>query len=173
MGRKLIRPSSGSAQVVDCQQHVERFTRKNGAAKEQHGACVEIPYGANIQPRKSCGRSVGTKQSAEPTSAIDIQSRFEQWHVVGLSICTLHCSAAKCGKTRQIGAHRQAQNKPGTSMLESSVGPAYRRNRRACHVDSGQRQATATWVPRGEGAFHSWSESSPVEPGEGQMGNVG
>jgi len=38
-------------------------------------------------------------------------------------------------------------------------------------VDSGQKQATGTWVSGG--AFHSCSESSAVEPDEGQMGNVG
>ncbi len=38
-------------------------------------------------------------------------------------------------------------------------------------ADSGQRQATGTWVSGG--AVHSCSESSAVELGEGQMGNVG
>jgi hypothetical protein len=39
-------------------------------------------------------------------------------------------------------------------------------------VDSGQKQATATGVS-GVGRLHSCSGSSAVEPGEGQMGNVG
>ncbi len=39
-------------------------------------------------------------------------------------------------------------------------------------VDSGQKQAKRTWVS-GARALHSCSESSAVEPGEGQMGNVG
>ncbi len=29
------------------------------------------PYGANIQPKESCGRSVGTKNSTKPISALD------------------------------------------------------------------------------------------------------
>ena len=39
-------------------------------------------------------------------------------------------------------------------------------------VDSAQLQATGTGVSRG-GSLHSCLESSAVEPGEGQMGNVG
>ncbi len=41
-------------------------------------------------------------------------------------------------------------------------------------VNTGPKQAAGAWAFRGE-ALHSWSppDSSAVEPGEGQMGNVG
>ena len=39
-------------------------------------------------------------------------------------------------------------------------------------VDSGQKQATGTWIAGGE-VLHSYLERLAVEPGEGQMGNVG
>ena len=43
---------------------------------------------------------------------------------------------------------------------------------RPATVDSGQKHAKRTWVSGGA-ALHSCSESLAVEPGEGQMGNVG